>query len=127
MKISEAAKQSGLTNKAIRFYESMGLVECTRLANGYRDYSDSDIQTMRFIHRARDLGFSIEECRYLVCLQQNSNRASATVKQFAQDHLQDITQQIEKLQEMKAILENLISHCPGDDNPQCSIIDELEK
>ena len=127
MKISDAAKQSGLTTKAIRYYESTGLIDGTRLQNGYRDYSDSDITAMRFIHRARELGFSIESCRHLLELYQDPNRASANVKQVAKEHLKEIDAQMQRLQEMKTILETSVAQCPDDDSPECTIIDELAK
>lgn len=127
MKISEAAKSSGLSNKAIRYYESLGLINSTRLKNGYRDYSAADLTAMRFIHRARELGFSIESCRHLLALYQDPNRASANVKQVAKERLREIDYQMERLQEMKNILDTLVKQCPGDDNPHCIIIDTLTK
>lgn len=127
MRIGTVADQSGLTKKAIRYYESLGLVSSTRLANGYRDYSEQTLQTLRFIKRARDLGFAVPLCKSLVSLYLNPNRASAAVKEVARDRLTDIDEQIHRLMAMKSTLEDLINQCPGDDRPDCSIINLLAK
>lgn len=127
MKISEAARQSSLTLKAIRYYESVGLITSRRLENGYRDYSNEDIAALRFIHRARELGFGLESCRHLLALYQDPQRASANVKQVAKERLQEIDYQIQRLQEMKIILDGLVNRCPDDKNPHCTIINELAK
>ena len=127
MKIGDAAKISGLSTKAIRYYEMQGLVSSYRLQNGYRDYSNADLKALSFIHHARELGFSIGSCRDLLALLRDPHRASAAVKEVAQQRLREIEQQREKLNAMQTILESLINLCPGDDSPDCAILEELAR
>lgn len=125
MNISIAAEQSGLPPKTIRYYEEIGLVIPERRPNGYRDYSQSDIHRLAFIHRARDLGFDIDSCRKLLALYSDKTRESATVKALASTHLAEIEAKMRELSEMADILRHLIECCHGDDRPDCPIIERL--
>ena len=124
--IGEAARRSGVTAKMIRHYESLGLLkEARRTDAGYRLYDDSDIHTLRFIRRARDLGFSIKEIEQLVGLWQNRRRASADVRRIAQGHVAALDAKIEELQGMRRTLQQLVHNCHGDARPDCPILDDL--
>ena len=125
MNISDAARASGLPAKTIRYYEEIGLIRPARGPNGYRDFSDQDAHKLAFLGRARSLGFSIEECRTLLSLYEDRDRASADVRQIARDHLGRITQKIEELQALHGMLETLVARCHGDDRPDCPILDDL--
>ncbi len=125
MNIGEAAEQSGLPRKTIRYYEEIDLVHPGRAANGYRDYSADDIHCLSFIQRARQLGFSIEECRTLLSLYKDKNRSSSEVKSLALQKVVSIEQKIEELQAMKAMLSRLASTCHGDNKPDCPILDQI--
>ena len=126
MRISEAARLSGLPDKTIRYYESIGLLRSRRLDNGYRDYSPEGVQSLQFLRRARDLGFSIEDCRSLLALHDDPARASGDVKRVAEQRLQAIEKQLEELHLMRRTLEQLVTQCPGDDSPDCAILEGLE-
>ncbi|MTI10843.1 Cu(I)-responsive transcriptional regulator [Rhodospirillaceae bacterium RKSG073] len=126
MIIGEAAKLSGMSAKTIRYYEDIGLVTPTRdPQSGYRDYSDNDVHVLKFLHRARDLGFSVKQCRELLSLYEDRDRASSDVKAIAKSHLEDIGRKIEELQEMENTLKHLVSCCQGDDRPDCPILSGL--
>lgn len=125
MKIGDAAKASGLSAKTIRYYESIGLLHSHRLDNGYRDYRERDVIDLKFLHRARELGFSIDSCRSLLALQQNPSRASAAVKRVAEEHLAHIEQQLHQLHQMRDSLQHLVQQCPGDDSTHCAILEGL--
>ena len=126
MKIGEAARASGVSAKMIRYYEDIEIVsEASRETNGYRTYTDTDVHTLRFIKRARDLGFSVEEIRRLVSLWRNARRPSAEVKKIALAHIGDLKQKIVELQSMASALEHLANHCHGDQRPECPILDDL--
>ncbi|HJV68283.1 Cu(I)-responsive transcriptional regulator [Ideonella sp.] len=126
MNIGEAAKVSGVSAKMIRHYESVGLFpEAQRTEAGYRQYTDKEIATLRFIRHSRDLGFSIEQIRELLGLWQNRRRPSRQVKALAQAHLHELDQKLQELQAMKATLEHLVHCCHGDDRPDCPIIDAI--
>lgn len=126
MNIGEAAKASGVSAKMIRHYESVGLFpEAHRTDSGYRQYSDKEVSTLRFIRQSRDLGFSIEQIRELLGLWQNRRRPSRQVKALAQAHIQELDQKLQELHTMKATLEHLVHCCNGDDRPDCPIIDNL--
>jgi Cu(I)-responsive transcriptional regulator len=127
MNIGEAAKASGVSAKMIRHYESVGLFpEAARTDSGYRQYTDKEVSTLRFIRQSRDLGFSIEQIRELLGLWQNRRRSSRQVKALAQAHIEELDAKLEELQEMKATLEHLVHCCQGDDRPDCPIIEKLE-
>ncbi len=126
MNIGEAARASGINAKMIRYYESVGLVGPTRRSdNGYRVYSDTEVHMLRFIKRARDLGFSMTQIEQLVRLWRDQHRSSAEVKRVAQEHIDELQQKIDELEGMKRTLEHLARHCHGDHRPDCPIIDDL--
>jgi MerR family transcriptional regulator, copper efflux regulator len=126
LNISEAAEQSGVSAKMIRYYESLGLLsEARRTSAGYRIYDAREVHTLRFVRRARDLGFSIEEIQHLLGLWQNRGRNSRDVRKVAQHHLADLDRRIAELQTMKRTLQQLVDHCHGDQRPDCPILDDL--
>jgi MerR family copper efflux transcriptional regulator len=126
MNISEAAARAGLPTKTIRYYEDIGLVEpARRRDNGYRDYADRDVHMLRFLSRARGLGFSVADCRALVALYADTDRKSADVKEIALNRVADIDAKVAELQAMRATLVELSETCHGDDRPDCPIIDDL--
>lgn len=125
MNIGEAAVQSGLPAKTIRYYEEIGLVAPARSGNGYRDFSSNDLHKLAFVQRARSLGFSIEECRALLSLYDDRARASADVKALARAHLTQIEAKIKGLQAMQNTLSELVFKCQGDERPDCPILDGL--
>ena len=117
MNIGDVAKHAGLPAKTIRYYEDIGLIEPDRGANGYRDFSDSDLHKLRFLGHARSLGFSIEDCRGLLALYEDKGRASADVKHIAKEHLAKIDAKIAELQAMRHTLAHLVKACAGDNRP----------
>lgn len=126
MNIGQAATASGVTAKMIRYYESIGLIEPPlRTGAGYRVYTPEEIHELRFIKRARTLGFSIEEARELLALWRDKSRASADVKRFAMRHVRDLETKIEELQAMSRTLRHLAQTCHGDDRPECPILADL--
>ena len=125
MNIGDVAKRSGLPPKTIRYYEDIGLINPKRSDNGYRAFQDSDLHKLAFLGRARALGFSIEDCRNLVALYDDSTRESSQVKQIAKEHLGQIDERIEQLQSMRNTLAHLVDACQGDDRPDCPILEDL--
>jgi Cu(I)-responsive transcriptional regulator len=125
MNIGQAAKRSGLPAKTIRYYEDIGLMRSARRDNGFRDYSDRDVQMLRFVARARGLGFTVEECRHLLALYQDPARSSAEVRQAAERHVADVRAKVSELQAMEKTLRHLIHACAGDGRPDCPILDGL--
>ncbi|MCH2167865.1 MAG: Cu(I)-responsive transcriptional regulator [Oceanicola sp.] len=125
MNISDVSRVSGLPAKTIRYYEDIGLVCPARGDNGYRDFSAQDAHKLSFLGRARSLGFSIEECRTLLSLYEDRDRASADVKAVAAEHLERIADKIEELQALKSTLETLVTRCHGDNRPDCPILEGL--
>ena len=126
--ISEAAKESGISAKMIRHYESLGLLKpAKRTYAGYRIYEQKDLHILRFIRRARDLGFSIKEVARLLSLWQNRRRASGDVRRIAQRQMAELDQKIVQLQAMRRTLEHLVHHCHGDQRPDCPILDDLAR
>jgi MerR family transcriptional regulator, copper efflux regulator len=125
MNIGTASRKSGLPPKTIRYYEEIGLVTADRRDNGYRDYSDTDVRRLNFLHRARDLGFTVEECRQLLSLYDDEHRESSEVKALAETRLADIERRIAELQSLKRSLHHLVANCHGDDRPDCPIIEGL--
>ena len=124
--IGSAAEQSGVSAKMIRYYESLGLLgKVRRTDSGYRQYSQTEVHVLRFIKRARDLGFSMAEIAELVSLWNNRRRTSASVKRIAQKHADELAQRIAALQEMQRTLTHLIHGCHGDSRPDCPILDNL--
>lgn len=124
--IGEAAAQAGVSVKMVRYYESIGLIPpAARSQGGYRLYAADDVHALRFIRRARDLGFAIDEIRHLLALWRDQERASAEVKRLAEAHIRDLDARIAGLQGMRDALQNLVQHCHGDARPDCPILDEL--
>ena len=124
--IGEASRQSGVSAKMLRHYESLGLLgKVNRTDSGYRLYSAADVHTLRFIKRCRDLGFSMAEISELVGLWQNKHRASAHVKQIAQKHMEELSERIASMQAMQRTLSTLLGCCHGDALPDCPILDDL--
>jgi MerR family copper efflux transcriptional regulator len=110
----------------IRYYESIGLLSvASRTGSGYRQYTDKDVQTLRFIKRSRDLGFSIERIKTLLSLWQDRGRQSADVKQLAQRYIVELEEDIRNLQSIRNQLQNVANNCHGDDRPDCPILDDL--
>jgi Cu(I)-responsive transcriptional regulator len=128
MNIGEAAAKAGVTAKSIRYYESVGLIAVAgRRANNYRDYGAREIEELRFIHRARSLGFSVKEVGDLLALWRDRSRASQQVRALAQGHVADIERKIAELEAMKRTLAKLIGRCHNNDRPDCPILDDLAR
>ncbi|MCZ4273496.1 Cu(I)-responsive transcriptional regulator [Maritalea porphyrae] len=125
MNIGQAADRSGLPAKTIRYYEEIELVRPSRADNGYRDYCEEDIHRLCFLQRSRSLGFTIEECRVLLSLYNDEQRASADVKVIAKKKIALIEQKIKELNSLKSTLSVLIDNCHGDHRPDCPILDDL--
>ena len=125
MNIGQVGKASGLPPKTIRYYEDIGLLSPGRRANGFRDYGDKEVHELRFIARARGLGFSVEECRHLLALYRDKGRASAEVRATARAHIDAIRLKIAQLKEMERTLSDLVEKCHGDARPDCPILDDL--
>jgi Cu(I)-responsive transcriptional regulator len=127
MNIKDAGARVGLPPKTIRYYEDIGLVTPDRAANGYRDFSDAHLHKLTFLARARSLGFSIDDCRDLLALWEDQDRASGDVRAIAKEHLAAIEEKIAGLQDMQATLADLVQSCAGDARPDCPIIDKLQR
>ena len=126
MNIGEAAMQSAVSAKMIRHYETLGLLpKAPRTEAGYRVYDEASVHTLRFIRRARDLGFGMKEIEALLGLWRNRRRASADVKRIASAHAADLQRRIDEMQAMKRTLEHLAHCCQGDARPDCPILDDL--
>ncbi|AGA08471.1 Cu(I)-responsive transcriptional regulator [Sinorhizobium meliloti] len=126
MNIGQASNASGVSSKMIRYYEQIGLIKpALRTASSYRTYGDNDIHTLRFVRRARDLGFSVEQIKELLALWRDRSRASSDVKAVALEHVAELERKIAAIQEMAKTLKHLASHCHGDDRPECPIIEEI--
>lgn len=124
--IGETAKASGVSAKMIRHYESIGLIAAAlRTDAGYRVYRERDVEVLRFIHRSRELGFSLEQIKTLLALWQDKQRASKDVRAMAQMHIAELDRKIADMQAMKRTLEKLSTKCHGDDRPECPILDDL--
>ena len=127
MNIGQAAQASGVSAKMIRHYEAEGFIpKATRTLSGYRTYAERDVHVLRFIRRARDLGFPLAEIKTLLGLWGNRRRASADVKRLALGHVAELDARIAELQAMRRTLLDLSRHCHGDDRPDCPILDDLE-
>jgi Cu(I)-responsive transcriptional regulator len=124
--IGQAASQSGVSAKMVRHYEALGLLPAVhRTDAGYRQYGDRQIHTLRFIRRARDLGFSMAEIAELLKLWQNQDRASADVKRIAQAHVADLARRIAEMEAMRQTLAQLADCCQGNARPDCPILSGL--
>lgn len=128
MNIGQASRASGVSAKMIRYYESTGLLRPVhRTDSGYRQYSDEDVQALRFIRRSRDLGFSLERIKTLIGLWQDRSRKSADVKRLARQHIAELDEDIRKLQSIRDQLAHLAACCHGDNRPGCPILDDLAR
>ncbi|MDB5731234.1 MAG: transcriptional regulator, MerR family [Variovorax sp.] len=126
--IGEAARRSGVSARMVRHYEGLGLLPAVaRTGSGYRQYGEADIHSLRFIKRARDLGFSIGEIAELVGLWHNRARASASVRRVAERHLGELERRIAALQAMRGTLAHLVWCCQGDARPKCPILEDLAR
>ena len=127
MNIGQAARQTGLSAKMIRYYESIELLPAAgRTDSGYRQYDAQDLHRLAFIKRARDLGFSLEEVSKLLTLWQDRQRASADVKALAAGHIDELNRKIAELSSLRDSLQELMEHCHGDQRPDCPILKDLE-
>ena len=125
MNIGEISKRAGIPAKTIRYYEDIGLVSPGRTANGYRVFNEQHLHKLAFLARARELGFSIEDCRALMAMYEDEGRASADVKKLALGHLERIDQKIAQLRSMRETLAELVEACHGDHRPDCPILADL--
>lgn len=125
MNIGEVAELSGVPPKTIRYYEDIGLIRPARSVNGYRAFSERDRHKLAFLGRARSLGFSIEDCRTLLSLYEDRDRASADVRAVAAKHIARIEAKLAELEAMRATLVALADRCHGDQRPDCPILDDL--
>ncbi len=126
MRIGQLAERSGVSAKTIRYYEQTGLLPlASRQFNGYRSYSHRDVEVLRFIHRARTLGFSVATVADLLELWESRGRTSAEVKALATRHVADVEARIAQLEGIRDTLLDLVQRCHGDDRPDCPIIDNL--
>jgi MerR family transcriptional regulator, copper efflux regulator len=127
MNIGQASKRSGVSQRMIRHYETIGLIpKAARRDSGYRDYDERDVHTLEFIGRARDLGFPIEEIGKLLALWQDRSRASSEVKALALARAAELERKVQELNGMRETLEHLAATCHGDDRPDCPILRGLE-
>lgn len=126
MNIGSAAKTVGLPVKTVRYYADIGLVEAPgRSPSGYRRYDEAAVRKLAFVRRARDFGFSIEECRELLSLYEDRNRSSGDVRRIAAAHLEEIEEKQRQLAALRDELAHLVKACRGDDRPDCPILDRL--
>lgn len=125
MNVRDAAERAGLPAKTVRYYDDIGLVVPDRRDNGYRDYDDKSVQKLAFLKRARQLGFSIEDCRQLLSLYEDKGRASADVKALAEEHLAEVDERLNELRHLRETLAHLVHSCRGDDRPDCPILADL--
>lgn len=127
MNVRDAAAQSGLPSKTIRYYDDIGLVVADRQNNGYRDYDDRAIQKLAFLKRARQLGFSLDDCRQLLSLYEDTDRESADVKALAEARLSEVDTRLLELNHLRDTLADLIHSCRGDHRPDCPILADLAR
>ena len=125
MNIRQAASASNLTVKTVRYYDEIGIVSAGRRANGYRDYSEDDVHKLKFLQRARGLGFSVEDCRQLLSLYEDQSRVSADVKAMALARIEDIDRKLAELTSLRSTLSRLADACKGDNRPDCPILNDL--
>ncbi|MBV1886194.1 MAG: Cu(I)-responsive transcriptional regulator [Parvibaculaceae bacterium] len=126
MNIGEVSRRTGVPSKTIRYYEEIELVPApARGDNGYRQYTDRNINVLDFVSRSRSLGFTVEECRNLLALYEDRGRASADVRAIAKSHIAHIDAKLKELAAMRSTLSTLVDKCHGDDRPDCPILEEL--
>lgn len=127
MNIGEVSKLADVNSKTIRRYESLGIIpKAGRTDAGYRQYSPNDVHVLRFVKRARELGFSMKDIRQLVSLWRNKARSSGQVKSIATKHIDELQKKLNEIQSMLTTLKHLVKNCHGDQRPDCPIIDELD-
>jgi Cu(I)-responsive transcriptional regulator len=127
MNIGEVADKSQVNSKMIRRYEEMGIIpKAQRNMSGYRKYSENDVNILKFVKRARELGFSMKDIKQLVSLWRNRSRTSAQVKSIASRHIQELEKKLHEIETMLSTLNHLVEHCRGDHRPDCPILDELD-
>ena len=128
MNIGKVSQASGVSTKMIRYYEQIGLIPTAGRNNaGYRSYSVTDVERLKFIKRSRELGFSVVEISDLLDLWNDRIRQSADVKRLALGHIEKLEQRINDLQQMANTLKDLINCCAGDDRPECPILEGLKE
>ncbi|WP_018237969.1 Cu(I)-responsive transcriptional regulator [Ensifer sp. BR816] len=126
MNIGDVSRESGVSTKMIRYYEEIGLIPAAhRTEAGYRIYCEKDVHKLRFIRRARDLGFSVTQLTELLALWSDGHRASADVKRIARQHIAELEHKLQELQAMTDALKHLAEHCHGDHRPECPILEDL--
>ena len=126
MNIGEASAASGVSAQMIRYYERTGLIQAVeRTTSGYRVYTNSDVHTLQFIRRARDLGFSVSQIENLLALWSNRDRASSEVKAIALDHVEHLCAKVAEMEAMIGTLRHLAEHCSDDARPDCPILNDL--
>jgi len=125
--IGDASRESGVSAKMIRYYERVGLIPpADRTSGNYRTFDDHDLHRLRFIRRARGLGFSVDQIARLLGLWQDRQRCSSDVKNLASRHLDDLNQRIAEMVSIRDVLKDLVEHCQGDQRPDCPILAEIE-
>jgi len=127
MFISEIAKKLKITTRTIRHYEETGIINSKRLKNNYRYFDTENIDKLKFLIRSRKLGFSLKECKELIKLFENKTRESKNVRNIAKNKIKVLSEQIKELEDLKKSLQWLVLKCPGDEKPDCPIINELAK
>ncbi len=128
MNIGTVSKRSGVPAKTIRYYESVGLLpNPVRSENGYRTYGDRDVDTLKFVQRARKLGFKVKDVAALLTLWQDKNRASGDVKALAVSHIEEVEERIQELEAIRHTLLHLVNRCQGDDRPDCPILEGISE
>jgi len=126
MKISEAARRSGLSAKTIRYYEDIGLIQpAGRGDNGYRQYDNTTVEALHFLARAREVGFDLQECRQLLDLQRDRSRQSRHARELVMEKSQQLQTRIDQLVSMQKVLEDMARRCRGDEGPDCAILEDL--
>ena len=125
MNVGEAARRAKLPPKTLRYYDEIGIVSPARAASGYREYTEADVHRLRFVQRARGLGFSVGDCRALLSLYVDEHRASREAKRVVEHQLETIDRKVAELESIRAVLRRLAADCDGDDRPECPILDEL--
>ena len=125
MNVGEAARRAGLSPKTLRYYDEVGVVSPARAESGYRAYSEGDVQRLRFLGRARRLGFPLERCRTLLSLYTDEARHSREVKRVVAEQVAEIERRVRALESIRDTLERLAAGCRGDDRPECPILDEF--
>lgn len=127
MNIGEVSKRSTVNSKMIRRYEELGIIpKAGRSDSGYRQYSENDVHILKFVKRARELGFSMKDIKQLVSLWRNRSRPSSQVKSIAQKHVSELEKKLFEIQSMLGTLNKLVKNCHGDQRPDCPILDELQ-